>query len=285
MRRWLTCTAAALFPLLVGCVTAEPRSSTVARADSDAREDGLVQNGRLAPTLGVTPFDDRVLVDVSRMPWRAVGRIHTSTGSVCTAVLVSPRVILTAAHCMFEQRGSPMRVQIERFTIGHAGRRWMAEAMVINSIVPPEFDNTRSDGRTGPSSFDYAFAILDAPLGRTFGTVPVLEMATADLEQLARSGARALFQAGFSADSVSRLSGHLGCRMLDVNANNTVHTDCDVLPGDSGSPLMIDRDGELGIIGVMTTLYIDLGARELTSHATDSRAFYQDYIETLARYP
>lgn len=285
MRRWLTCTAAALFPLIVGCVSSEPRSSTVACSGSAGCEDRPAQNGRLAPSVGATLFDDRVLVDISRMPWRAVGRIHSRTGNVCTAVLVSQRVVLTAAHCMFEESGSPMRVQIDRFTIGHDGRRWMAEATVISSVVPPEFDNTRSDGRTGPSSFDYAFAVLDAPLGRVFGTVPVFDMTAADLEDLARPGSQPLFQAGFSADSVNRLSGHLGCRMLDVNPNNTVHTDCDVLPGDSGSPLMIDRNGQLGIIGVMSTLYIDLAARQISSHATDVRAFYQDYRDVVARYP
>jgi protease YdgD len=46
------------------------------------------------------------------------------------------------------------------------------------------------------------------------------------------------------------LSGHVGCEAVEVNADSTLEHRCDTTRGDSGSPIMVVRDGVYGIIAV-----------------------------------
>jgi len=45
--------------------------------------------------------DDRVKVsNPTQSPWDAIGQLETASGNLCTATLISPRVALTAGHCL-----------------------------------------------------------------------------------------------------------------------------------------------------------------------------------------
>jgi protease YdgD len=56
---------------------------------------------------GIGAEDQRVRVDPEIVPWRAVGKLQASSMNLresCTATLVGPSTVVTAAHCLFNRR-------------------------------------------------------------------------------------------------------------------------------------------------------------------------------------
>src|SRR5690606_27731214 len=80
--------------------------------------------------------DDRVLVNVNEAPWRFMGQLSMSGGERCSATLIAPNVIVTAAHCIHTTRG-----------VNAAGRFTTADgqhsAAVNAYLVSPRFNYQR----------------------------------------------------------------------------------------------------------------------------------------------
>lgn len=50
--------------------------------------------------------DDRTaLTNSTGWPWQAIGQVETASGNLCTATLISPRLALTAGHCVLTPPG------------------------------------------------------------------------------------------------------------------------------------------------------------------------------------
>ena len=61
--------------------------------------------------------DDRIKVtDPTQSPWDAIGQLETASGNLCTATLISPRLALTAGHCLLTPpKGKPDKAVALRF--------------------------------------------------------------------------------------------------------------------------------------------------------------------------
>ncbi|HYD29918.1 MAG TPA: trypsin-like serine protease, partial [Azospirillaceae bacterium] len=61
--------------------------------------------GAQAPRLqGIQGQDDRKPLDSQEWPWSAMGRVNQASRRTlghCTGTLVAPKVVLTAAHCLY----------------------------------------------------------------------------------------------------------------------------------------------------------------------------------------
>ena len=83
-------------------------------------------------------------------------------------------------------------------------------------------------------------------------------------------------QAGYSWDTGDNLSGNQGCRVVEAFEDNSILHECDTAQGDSGSPFLLNVDGEWKIIAVDSQFFRpedDKTPFAQANLAVDSRAF------------
>jgi protease YdgD len=236
--------------------------------------------GRLRPAEAMDHFfgrDDRYLVDATVLPFRAVGLLTLMDGGGCTGSLVGPRTVLTAAHCVLDGDGA-LAVPLT-FEAGLQQGRRQGKARVLSATVPPDYG--RTDAGEG---HDWALVTLDRDLGTTLGTLPVHVLTSEEVAQVRRTGLL-VDQAGYSWDTGSNLSGNRSCRVTLVRPDNAIQHECDTTRGDSGSPLLLQRDGQWTIIAVESQFFdpeAKGGAFAGGTLAVDSRAFAEAVAEAVA---
>lgn len=217
--------------------------------------------------------DDRVLVDVTQMPWRAVGLVQLSDGS-CSGVLIAPRLVATAAHCLMGSNGAPIKAL--HFRAGAWGDSEQGRAGVSGYVVSPDY--TPQDAPpNGGNGDDWALLTLDRDLGLELGYVAPM-LLDKDDHLAIREGRFTVSQAGYSWDTGSWLSGHVDCQVLAAYRDGSLIHDCDTTQGDSGSPIMHQRGGEWRLLAVDSQFFAPQPPHpEMSSAhlAVDTRAFAQ----------
>ena len=219
------------------------RGSGACRANTDTAD----CVGRLRPPEARDHFfgnDDRQLVDVTQMPWRAVGLVTMEDGT-CTGVLIGPNLVATAAHCFFEGED---RVKALHFRAGARGDGELARAGIRDYVIAPDYDpgDTEPHGGNGD---DWALITLDRDIGLEVGFIRPALLSKDDFATIT-AGNFAVSQAGYSWDTGNNLSGHVDCRVLSAYRDGSLIHSCDTTRGDSGSPILFQRGGEWRLLAV-----------------------------------
>lgn len=178
--------------------------------------------------------DDRVFVPDEQYPWSMVGQISMSAGGSCTATLIGADVLITAAHCIHGENG---QTNAAGEFIANNGER----ARITAYFIDPNFDFRRFNTTDQIDGLDWAMLRIDRPLGNDIGYLQVLDLADRGLP---RARTADLYQAGYSWDTGTHLSGNYACHLIAIQeGENTFAHECDTTRGDSGSPFMVRSSG------------------------------------------
>lgn len=202
--------------------------------------------------------DDRTAVqDPTDAPWDAIGQLETASGNLCTATLISPHLALTAGHCLLSPPdGTPDRAVVLRFVARKGG--WRYEIHDIEGRVDASLGRRLKpdgDGWIVPSSaapYDFGLVVLrNPPSGIT--PLPLFDGSRSDLTAALKTQQRRVTQAGYPQDHLDGLWSHQNCVATGWAQRSVLSHQCDTLPGDSGSPLMLSTDNGWQVIGVQSS--------------------------------
>ncbi|KNC90390.1 trypsin-like serine peptidase [Trabulsiella odontotermitis] len=231
--------------------------------------------------------DDRIRVtNPTDSPWDAIGQLETESGNLCTATLISPRLALTAGHCLLTPPDARPDKAIALRFVSQKGV-WRYEIHGIEGRVEPSLGRrlkADGDGWIVPSSaapWDYGLIILRyAPSGIT--PLPLFEGNKAALIAALKASNRQVTQSGYPLDHIDDLYSHQDCVVTGWAQTSVMSHQCDTLPGDSGSPLLLKTDTGWQVIGVQSSAPAAKDRWRADNRAISVTGFH-DKLEALAK--
>lgn len=229
-------------PLTATCLA--PAASAIVR---EFGRSIILRFGRVAvcllPTLAAAQTTTLTALerDHEARGWEAVGRLDTGDG-FCSATLIAPDLVLSAAHCVYDRAGRPLAP--DRITFRAGLRNGLAAATRGISLVAahPGF-SPHGDFSARNIAHDLALLELDTP-------IPSHEIDPFALhDEAVRSGPVSVVSYGEGrADLQSR---QRECHLLQ-RQGDVLLFDCDVTFGSSGAPVFSHLNGRGRILSVIS---------------------------------
>jgi V8-like Glu-specific endopeptidase len=94
--------------------------------------------------------------------WEAVGRLELGGTAFCTGSLITPSLVLTAAHCLYDEDGRLLSPEDIQFLAGWRNGRAAAYRRVRRAVAHPSYDLNATPG-TSRVYFDIALSNCSRP--------------------------------------------------------------------------------------------------------------------------
>lgn len=175
--------------------------------------------------------------------WEAVGRLNIGWSGMCTGAMISPRLVLTAAHCMYNSRtGQQVDPKSIEFQAGFRNGRASATRKVTRAVINPTYIY---NGLEGDMQVSNDLALLELSSDIRLSNVQPFPTG-----KRPRKGQQ-VGVVSYAHDRSESPSIQEVCHVLARQRGSLVLS-CDVDFGSSGAPIFAVIDGKPQIVSVVS---------------------------------